>query len=406
MARILLIFDRQTNAELISERLRQHHDMVSLSAAQIQQNSEGLNLPFDLCLIDGQMLEALWPLIEDRRAAEAPVLLPVVLIVARDKVRVIQRQLWQVIEEVVTAPIEAAELQARVEILLRARQFSLELRQANLKLAAANEELQEMNRLKSRFVSMASHEFRNPLSAIAGYIELLEGQGSVFTAAKRQEFFQHIRESLKRLLTLVDDVLVIGRVGVGKLRFDPQPLNLSEFCRTLITEIQFSTDNRCPIQFEPEMETDPPEAIAPGTVRHPTIDANLLHHILTNLLSNVIKYSPEGSPVQLSLSSGSEEVRLQVQDQGRGIPPEDQLRLFEPFHRAANVGRTTGTGLGLAIVKQCVELHGGQIQVQSEVGIGTTVTVALPQPSSPFAQGSDAVDSHSSVKWTSTTWHK
>jgi signal transduction histidine kinase len=110
----------------------------------------------------------------------------------------------------------------------------------------------------------------------------------------------------------------------------------------------------------------------------PCLDEKLLRQILENLLSNAIKYSPEGSTIEFSLSRFSSQAVFLIRDQGIGIPPEDQQLLFESFHRATNVGTIAGTGLGLTIVKKCVDIHQGQVAVESEVGVGTTFSVTLP----------------------------
>lgn len=375
MARILLLFARSANSAFITGKLSEYHEVISEESEQKNSTQELLQTPFDLCIIDGQMLEQLWQSITDCRSAQKPVLLPVLLIVGQGKVSTIKPQYWQVIEEIITAPIEMAELQARVEVLLRTRQISLELQQANSKLQQANEDLQEMNRLKSQFVSMVSHEFRNPLGAISGYIQLLEGRGNTLSTEKKQDFFQHIRDSLKRLTSLVDDVLVMGRVGVGKLTFEPEALDLEQFCRRLIEEVKYSSTQPCRLQFEVKDVCDPAQPLL--------VDQKLLRYILGNLLANAIKYSPDGSEVQLGLAYIENQIEFQIQDSGIGIPLDDQEHLFEPFYRAANVGRLPGSGLGLAIVQQCVELHNGHIEVSSSVDQGTNVTVRLPMRTSP-----------------------
>ncbi|QUY45500.1 HAMP domain-containing sensor histidine kinase [Acaryochloris marina] len=375
MARILLLFARSANSKFVSEKLSERHEVISVSSEEKHSSHELLQEFFDLCIVDGQMLEQLWQPIADFRSAQQPVLLPVLLIVGQGKVSTIKPQYWQVIEEIVTAPIEIAALQVRVETLLRTRQFSIELQQANAQLRQANEELQELNRLKSQFVSMVSHEFRNPLGAISGYIQLLEGRGNTLSTEKTQDFFQHIRDSLKRLTSLVDDVLVMGRVGVGKLTYEPEALDLELFCRRLIEEVKYSSTQSCRLEFEVKNACDTSQSLV--------IDQKLLRYILGNLLTNAIKYSPDGDEVQLRLAYLESQIEFQVQDSGIGIPWEDQQHLFEPFYRAANVGRLPGSGLGLAIVKQCVELHNGHIEVSSAVDQGTNMTVRLPLRTSP-----------------------
>lgn len=181
-------------------------------------------------------------------------------------------------------------------------------------------------------------------------------------------FFQYIRTSLHRLITLVDDILVMGRVGVGKLSFEPASLDLTAFCQNLIEEVKFGLARPYPLMFETQ-------GVSPAAV---CVDQNLLRHILTNLISNAIKYSPEDTPVKITLAYEKQQVSLLVRDQGIGIPDEEQVRLFEAFHRASNVGRVAGTVLGLAITKQCIDLHGGQITVASAIREGTTVTISFP----------------------------
>lgn len=364
MARILLLLSRSANRDIVAAKLAPHYQVLSITGEQ------DFLQPFDLLLVDGPALDQYWQAIQQSRTSQHPVLLPVLLIVAKDKVNLLPPRYWQGIEEILTAPIELAELQARVETLLRIRQLSQDLQQANTQLQTANEDLQELNRLKSQFVSMVSHEFRNPLGVISGYLQLIDQDKSPIPAEKRKEFIQHIRDAIKRLTSLVDDVLIMGRVGVGKLSFEPAPLDLMQFCRRLMEETQHSSAINCQLQLEVD------DALA--ALQPMQLDPKLLTYILTNLLSNAIKYSPEPGTVQLRLSASSTQVMMAVTDQGIGIPVEDQAQLFEPFQRATNVGRISGTGLGLSITKLCAELHGGQIEINSVIDQGTTVTVHLP----------------------------
>ena len=169
------------------------------------------------------------------------------------------------------------------------------------------------------------------------------------------------------MTALLDDVLLLGRAEMGKLQFNPAPLDLERFCFNLIEEIRLSTGNDRTIAF-----------VIQGECTKVTMDESLLRQILNNLLSNAMKYSPVGSTVYFDLFYQNRAVIFQVRDEGIGVPPEDLEKLFESFHRASNVGNIPGTGLGLAIVKQSVDLHGGAIAVASEVGVGTTFTVTLP----------------------------
>ncbi|MDY7012537.1 MAG: ATP-binding protein [Cyanobacteriota bacterium] len=239
-------------------------------------------------------------------------------------------------------------------------------KQAELEIRRALEKEKELNELKSRFVSMVSHEFRNPLNSISGMAQMLQLYNETLPDLKKQELFGRMQQGIERLVQLLDDVLVIGRADAGKLHFEPEPLKLNQFCRSLLGEIQMGEAEIGKIDFVYRGEIG---AIA---------DGKLLRHILINLLSNALKYSPNGSPVRFEVCYDRSTLLFEIEDFGIGIPPEDQPHLFESFHRASNVGTIQGTGLGLAIVKQCVDLHGGQITVRSEVGKGTTFTVMLP----------------------------
>jgi PAS domain S-box-containing protein len=225
----------------------------------------------------------------------------------------------------------------------------------------------ELNELKSNFISIVSHEFRTPLTSIVMSAELLEKYGQQQTEEKKQTYFRRIRAAAKRMNQLISDVLLIGQGEGGKLDFKPKLINLKNFCQELVEELRVGLSDKHSLISS--CGSDLCEIYA---------DPNLLHHILSNLLSNAIKYSPNGGLVQLTIDKHGESLRFQVQDSGIGIPVTDQQHLFELFQRATNVSTIPGTGLGLAIVKQCVDLHGGDISVQSAVGEGTTFTVTLP----------------------------
>ena len=230
------------------------------------------------------------------------------------------------------------------------------------------EQERELNQIKSDFVSMASHEFRTPLTTIRMATELLQNYNHELTESKRVQHFERIHSAIAAMLRLLDEVLLLGKADSGGLHYEPAPLDLVNYCQEVIATLQLTTSSthrirlRCsPKQIQGEM------------------DQALIHHILMNLLSNAIKYSPDRGSVWLDISCEGDRVTLQVKDEGIGIPPQDQAHLFETFYRAKNVGKIQGTGLGLAIVKKCVALHQGQIQVTSEVGAGTTFNVTLPR---------------------------
>ncbi len=243
-----------------------------------------------------------------------------------------------------------------------------ERRQTEL-LKQALEKEQEVNRLKSLFISTVSHEFRNPLTVIQTAIELIELQGTNLSEVKRKTYVKRIQSAVQTMKHLMEDVLFMGRAEAGKLGFNPTCINLDAFCRELIEEFILIESNLHEFVFTSNSDTT--EA---------WMDERLLHYMLGNLLSNAVKYSPEGGTIQLELKCkpGEKLVTFTIQDRGIGIPEADQSRLFESFYRASNAKLIQGNGLGLVIVKRCVEAHNGQISVISQVGVGTIFTINLP----------------------------
>ncbi|MBD2104553.1 CHASE domain-containing protein [Leptolyngbya sp. FACHB-261] len=238
----------------------------------------------------------------------------------------------------------------------------------------------EISDLKLRFFSMASHEFRTPLSIILVSVQGLENNSHEWTEERKHRNFRRIRSAARMMAQLLSDILTLTRAEVGKLEYRPELLNLDQFCQRLIEEVQLSRHGYG--------EGHSGNGSAERSIRFTNhsgciqayLDEKLLHSILTNLLSNALKYSAPESQIHLELTHG-ENIIFKVRDQGIGIPPEDQQQLYEAFYRGQNVGDITGTGLGLAVVKTCVDLHGGQISFESKVGLGTTFTLTLPQRS-------------------------
>ncbi|MBD2130491.1 PAS domain S-box protein [Microcoleus sp. ZQ-A2] len=244
----------------------------------------------------------------------------------------------------------------------------------------------ELSILKSSFVAMTSHEFRTPLTAISSSTDLLQRYRNRLSEEKQQAHLHRIKSAVQRMTQMLNDILLMSEAEAGKLQFNPTPLNLIQFCRHLVEDVQPTAKEQQVIHFTYRsngtlagQDTDEIEQkrfdFLSGLAAW---DEKLLRHILSNLLSNALKYSPEGSTVQFDLTAKDDRLIFKIQDQGIGIPPADQSRLFEAFHRAKNVGTIQGTGLGLAIVKQCVDLHRGEITFTSEVGKGTTFIVILP----------------------------
>lgn len=242
-----------------------------------------------------------------------------------------------------------------------------ERKQLEEDLRAALAKEKELNELKSRFVSMISHEFRTPLSTILSSAELLEHYRHKWTEEKQLTHLRRIETAVKHMNQMLDEVLLIGRVEVGRLEFRPKFLDLVEYCRYLVREVLMNVNESHSIVFETKHKVLPCY-----------MDEKLMGHILYNLLLNAIKYSSIGTEIKFSLTSSSNHAVLEIKDRGIGITEEDIPHLFESFHRGTNVGNIQGTGLGLAIVKKCIDIHQGKIFVESKLGIGTKFSVILP----------------------------
>ena len=249
----------------------------------------------------------------------------------------------------------------------RVTERTAELEVARADLAKALDQERELNELKSRFVSMVSHEFRTPLGVTMSAVEIMRQFDERLTAEKRRELCDEIYNSTVNMAGLMEQVLLLGRVEAGKLGFKPTPLNIDGLVRRIIDESQSATHRKCPIDWKPESNL----TVAEG-------DEALLRHILSNLITNAVKYSPENTEVTVKAHRDGMDAVIEVIDRGIGIPEKDLPHLYEAFHRAGNVTNIPGTGLGLVIVKRCVELHRGLITVKSEIGRGTTFTVRVP----------------------------
>jgi signal transduction histidine kinase len=235
-------------------------------------------------------------------------------------------------------------------------------------LRKALEQERELNAMKSRFVSAASHEFRTPLATIMTATELIKNYASRMTEEQRNDKINRIQEQIYWLIQLLDDLLIINKVDTGKIQFNPISMDIVPFCQKLLDEAR--TQDHYGHVFELSVNGNETQILG---------DETLLTYALNNLLSNAVKFSPPGSPIRLEIECGQQETSLRIRDRGMGISQEDQKSLFNVFHRAANAAHIPGTGLGLTIAKQCVDMHSGRILIESTIGVGSTFTITLPK---------------------------
>ena len=224
----------------------------------------------------------------------------------------------------------------------------------------------EINDLKSRFVSMASHEFRTPLSTILSSISLLSKYTSTEDQSKRDKHIDRIKSSVKTLTDILNEFLSLGRIEEGKVEMNPEIFDLVEFIHAVNNEMSVLLKPGQQFIFNHKGNTQT------------YTDTNLLKHIMINLLSNAIKFSPENASITIDTEVTTTHTKIAITDKGIGIPAADQVHLFERFFRATNVTNIQGTGLGLHIVGRYVELLNGTINYNSEFENGSRFILNLP----------------------------
>jgi signal transduction histidine kinase len=265
-----------------------------------------------------------------------------------------------------------AELEQKVADRTHALLITLEqLEKRGRELTQALAAEQQLGELKSRFVSMASHEFRTPLTVVLSSAALIDEYPRADQHDKRRKHIQRIQESVNHLNNILEEFLSVGSIEEGNLTVHPVMFDLNELLTDALGDVQsllkpgqrIEQQVQCPVPFR--------------------LDASLMRKILVNLLSNAIKYSDNNSVVRLAAGCHRSQLRISVQDQGIGISPEDQQQLFKPFSRARNVANVHGTGLGLYIVAQYLALMSGTIKLHSAPGQGTTVTISIPYENHP-----------------------
>jgi signal transduction histidine kinase/DNA-binding response OmpR family regulator len=249
-------------------------------------------------------------------------------------------------------------------------QLAIAIQQAELlaQTQAALAKEKQLNVFKSQIIATVSHEYRTPLTSILAAASTLAKHSQQLDESKQKRFLGIIEQKTRYMSKLVDNMLLVNQFELEKPKFKPIPLDLLQFFSDLIEQERETTGDRHDLIFQ-----------ITGHTQGFWGDRGLLQQIFINLMSNAIKYSPDGGIVEFHLIGKESEVIFYIQDRGIGIAIKDQENLFQSFCRGSNVDTIPGTGLGLAIAKGCVELHGGDITLFSKVGQGTKVTVSLPK---------------------------
>ena len=260
------------------------------------------------------------------------------------------------------------ELEKEVE------QRTLILSEAIAELEKTKEELnqalikeKDLNDLKSRFVSMVSHEFRTPLATILSSLALAKKYIENNDLEKQEKHIERIKNSVNNLTDMLNDVLSLSKLEEGKFVINPEEIDIIEFVNDVLQEIQPIAKKGQTLNYQHKSSTI-----------FVTIDKKILRHILFNLVTNAVKFSPEEKPILIQTSIENNYFQLTVKDEGIGISADDQKHLFESFFRAQNAVNIQGTGLGLNIISRYVDLFNGTIHLVSKLEEGTTFTINLP----------------------------
>ena len=262
-------------------------------------------------------------------------------------------------------------LAGQVMIILKLRKAKLTMeakiienvKNRTLELEESLEREKELGKLKSTFVTTASHQFRTPLAVIQANVQLLEmfnASGKKIEPEKYKKVSGRITEAIAKMTELMDDVLILGKISAGKVQYDPEDIALVEFCEKLANEFNDLKTDGSHLNF-----------VIKGEPYNVALDRKLLTHSLSNLISNAFKYSVGKKNPDLTIHFKPNEIVVSIKDYGIGIPEDELPKLFQPFFRAKNVTEIKGTGLGLSIAKDYIEVNKGQIAVKSTLGEGS-----------------------------------
>lgn len=377
MIHVLLVEDSPTDAKIIQQVLIRDANQSKWDITHVERLGEAIKLcnlqtsqqhsQFDIVILDLRLPDSTGLDTVKSFRSQVPWLPAIVLTGNNDEELGLQAMVEGAQDYLVKDEISTKHLLRAIRYAIERGQILNKIQESDINTRKALAREQELNEIKSKFFSMVSHEFRTPMSTIRSSVDLMQLYSDEISSEQNIRYLKRIENAIEQMLKLLDDILFIQRNEVGRVKFNPRPIDLVTFCQEIIDVMQLSVSQEHKIIFA-----------ASGDFSQAEMDEELLSCIFTNLLSNAVKYSPKNSDIWFTLNCQNDTVVFQIQDQGVGIPKNDQNRLFENFYRASNVSGIQGTGLGLAIVKRCVELHQGSIKIESEVGVGTTVVITFP----------------------------
>ena len=342
MSRILLLLENRENTRVLSEFIGQRHELV---------DSPGSDGDFDLVMVDAAGLKRNAEFLQQRKREEDPVLLPVLLVTTRHNVALFSGSLSHLVDEIVLTPVEKVELFARIEMLLRARKLSLELRLRKDDVEA--------------FIDAMTHDLRAPLRTVTGFAEAMaEDQSSRLDAAGKHQL-DRIQAAVRQMWELIESLVEFSRIGRKAIKL--RSVSLDAAVRVCIEELHA------------EVQSSQADIVVKGELGLVQADPALLKIAILNLMSNGLKYVSAGVKPRLAIWSTRAEgrVRLMFQDNGIGLRAEDQQRIFTPFVRLHGVEDYPGLGLGLSAARKVIDIMGGQTGVISSPGEGSTFWIEL-----------------------------
>ncbi len=369
--KILIVDDHQINLDLICASLAGFGYSLDTAINGRTALEKVKTNPPDLILLDMNMpvmsgYDVMIALKADPETED----IPIIFVSAVDDLQTKVNSFKGGAVDYITKPFRQGELQARINIQISLRRKQQEIEQLkHLELSA----LRRVSELKDDMIRMVSHDIKSPLGNILSCARLLETYDESYLQSNPEvaELIGLIERSALKILGVVGEVLDTAPVqDAADLQREPVPL--APYLQKQVDELQFSAkENNLELRYTP-----PPENIKA------MLAPERFSHVIHNLITNAIKYTPEGGQVDVSVQPLATEVRIQVRDTGLGIPASDLPYLFEKFYRVQNVEhqKRTGSGLGLAIVKSIVEQHGGKVSVESHPGKGSVFTISLPQP--------------------------
>jgi len=353
VTRILLLLDHRENREILARELSSGFEVMR------GESDADFDQAFDLCILDGLSLDRLRDRVERWKEEAHPIFLPVLLATSRPGVKMITRQVWRSVDDLIVVPVEKAELHARIQILLRARSLSLALRRRA-------DDAEQASRQRDEVLAMVAHDLRNPLNlALTCASFLLEGSPRLGPPEREQ--LQMIVRAAGQMNRLIRDLLEVSEMEAGNLSIEARSQRLEPLIREACA-VQTHAATRLSIEISCDFDGELPRV---------TVDRDRMHQVLGNLLGNAIKFTGEGGTVHVRVErDGAHWVRVSVADTGAGIDEVDLPHVFDRFWQVRR--SREGAGLGLAISRAIVAAHGGEIWAESQLGQGSTFYFRLP----------------------------